>query len=354
MTETHPKPSPGQARISIVDAVKGIAIILMVFGHTEQGALHRQIWAGRPNVIRCVEFSDTFIYSFHMPAFFFVSGLFLMRSVDRRGKWPFIVEKARTLLYPYLLWSFLAFIIDPLTMKFREAGRLPTFKEHIWAILTGNSSWFLITLFATMVLALLVMRMPPWIQVLAAVMPCILIPESDITILYKPFWFFPFVVAGMWFSPARLEKIAALPKSIAWMGFGVLLVVNVAVIWTSGAVNRWDRIPVGLVGTAMLVCLCCGIRGTVIDKALGWYGVASLGIFILSPFFQGAAREFVVRVLHTTNPGIYLTLVTLCAATIPAVIWSRQDKLHVGWLFQWPTAKIAAPQSIERRDHAIR
>ena len=31
-------------RVQIVDIVKGIAILLMVYGHTEQGGMHRQWW----------------------------------------------------------------------------------------------------------------------------------------------------------------------------------------------------------------------------------------------------------------------------------------------------------------------
>ena len=45
-------------RIDFIDVAKGIAIFLVVYGHTYDGRnLH------------------LFIYSFHMPLFFFISGL---------------------------------------------------------------------------------------------------------------------------------------------------------------------------------------------------------------------------------------------------------------------------------------
>jgi fucose 4-O-acetylase-like acetyltransferase len=59
-------------RIEIVDAVKGIAMVLVVYGHVAQGLMHRGWWTS-PSA----NFQDKYIYSFHMAAFFFVSGLFL-------------------------------------------------------------------------------------------------------------------------------------------------------------------------------------------------------------------------------------------------------------------------------------
>ena len=346
---TYPNSTSSQSRLHIVDAVKGIAIVLMVIGHVEQGAIHRQTWASMPDVVRAVDFSDNFIYSFHMPAFFFVSGLFLAGSVEKRGSWRFVLEKAKTLLYPYILWALLSIILDPLTLPFRAATGVPTIWERISDILTGNSSWFLITLFLTQLLALLVLRLPRWLQITVAVLPSLLIPESNITVLYKPFLFFPFVVAGMWLSADRVGRIATLPKTIAWMGFAVLLVAQLSAVAAWGAVNRWDRIPIGLVGTAMLFFLCCGIRNTFSNKALAWYGEASLGIYILAPLFQGAAREFVVRVLHSNDPAIYLTVITFCAATIPALLWSSQGRLHLGWLFKWPAPEKRAETLVSAR-----
>jgi fucose 4-O-acetylase-like acetyltransferase len=353
MPQIDSKPILDLGRISIVDAVKGIAIILMVWGHTEQGAMHRQLWASTPNVVRTIRFGDAFIYSFHMPVFFFVSGLFLAGSVDRRGRWPFALEKAKTLLYPYVLWALLSFALDPLTLKFRSADRLPTVTERISGILTGNAGWFLITLFATQLLALAVLRLPHWLQMLGAVSVCLFIPESSIAVLYKPLVFLPFVVAGMWFSANRVKRIAELPRTIAWTGFALLFIMQLAIVAAWGPVNRWDRIPLGLMGIAMLLFLSQGLHGTLSDKVLRWYGEASLGIFVLAAFFQGAARELVVRVLHTTNPVTYLTVITLCAATIPAVLWSLQDRIHIGWLFKWPATKKISPRATQSRDHAI-
>lgn len=333
---TLSRSDPNRKRIHTVDAVKGIAIILMVLGHTEQGAMHRQIWASSPTISHAIRFVDSFIYSLHMPAFFFVSGLFLASSAERRGRLGFLLERMRTLLYPYLLWSLLAFITDPLTLRFRSATRLPSFHERILGVITGDYSWFLITLFITQVLALLVLKLPHWLQMLCTLAVCFLIPSSDIVVLSKPLQFLPFVVSGIWFSADRVRRVQRLPRSVVWTGFFFLLTLHLTVIARWGYANPWDQIPIGLAGTMMLILLSEGIRGTRCERVLCWFGEASLGIFILAPLFQGGTREFVVRVLHSTNPLIYLAMITACAATFSAVLWVLQDRLYIGWLFQWP------------------
>jgi fucose 4-O-acetylase-like acetyltransferase len=84
MSQTHSVDVSKAQRIDSIDIVKGIAIILMVFGHTEQGARHRGLWVSMSSVAHGIAFADAFIYSFHMPAFFFIAGLFVA-GTSRHG-----------------------------------------------------------------------------------------------------------------------------------------------------------------------------------------------------------------------------------------------------------------------------
>ena len=72
-------------RIAYIDIAKGIGIWLMVLGHQNISELTR-----------------TYIYSFHMPLFFLISGMFFSKGMTVRQT---LRSSVRTLLIPYLAFS---------------------------------------------------------------------------------------------------------------------------------------------------------------------------------------------------------------------------------------------------------
>ena len=345
MKEKTVSKGPSTERVGAVDTMKGIAIILMVIGHIQQGAMHRRLWGVSPSVTHAVHFADACIYSFHMAVFFFVAGLFLERSVHRRGMIRFILEKAKTILYPYVLWGILFGLLASLTTKFRVTEQPTNWQSVLIGLITGNSSWFLITLFVSQMLSLLLFRLPFWARMAIAVGATYVIPSTGTTVLIAPFQYLPFLIAGMWFSGDRLTMLGQVQKARAGIVFVLLLAAQLTLIYLLGPVTRWDSLPLGLNGIAMVLFLGYAIRGSRVDRILQWYGAGSLGVFLLHPIFQGAGREFVTRVLHTTHPLPYLGITTAIAATIPVVIWNLQDRLHFSFLFHWPSKKTSVASS---------
>ena len=323
-------------RLNSADIAKGIAIILMVYGHTAQGGMHRRWWDASPHVTSAIDFLNAFIYSFHMPVFFFVAGLFIERSLARRGPGAFTLEKIKTILYPYLLWGLIQGLSNPLTAAFRSTAQPFSWRTLAWNFLSGDSSWFLITLFICLIFALLVIKVPNWARMALALAACYLVPTSHTIVLYQPFLFFPFMVAGIWRGSSRMSRIENLPRLTAWAGFASLFIVQLAMICFTHETTRWDKFPIGLAGIAMLMLLSTALNGTSCESVLMWLGEGSLAVFLLAPFIQGATRELAHRLLHTTAPLPQLLLPTLLASTIPALLWHRQQQLHIGWLFHWP------------------
>ena len=78
-------------RLEFVDALKGVAIFLVIWGHVISQL------GGYPN------FTYSIIYSFHMPLFFIISGFFFKSSLKLTLK-DFLSKKSFQLLYPWLLW----------------------------------------------------------------------------------------------------------------------------------------------------------------------------------------------------------------------------------------------------------
>lgn len=325
------EPITSGIRSNMVDIVKGLAIILVVYGHTAQGMVHRGWWA-----VSDAAFSHTFVYSFHMPAFFFVAGLFVSGSISRRGSKGFTVEKLKTILYPYILFAIIGVVLEPLIGRFKSQTMPFQWNVFLLKLADGEASWFLFVLFVCFILALVTARVPAWLRFAAAAFVGML-PQFGPPIISDVLHEFCFLAAGMWVG-TNIYRLERMRTATAAMGFVVLAAFQAAAVCLYGAsvLSRWTYIALGLTGTAGLFLL-----GQLLDKhrlgdTLAWVGRASLAIFLLSAFAQGATREVLLRVFHTREFWLQLLLPTFFATLLPAIVWYQQDRWRVGWLFRWP------------------
>ena len=92
---TAPHAAPAAGRLPWVDVGKGIGILLVVYGHATGGLISARLLSG--DGLAAASFYA--IYTFHMPLFFFLSGLFVPKRIarDRLG---FAVNLLKTIVYP--------------------------------------------------------------------------------------------------------------------------------------------------------------------------------------------------------------------------------------------------------------
>lgn len=139
-------------RIEFIDTAKGVAICLMVFGHSGySGYLHQ------------------FIYAFHMPFFFLVSGLFL-KLTNQSDFNQNLVKNFNQLIVPYVAMYILtipfglAFIYfhGGLDLSFSNIAIKPII-GMLWgvdkiqgahSIFSNGPLWFLLALFCARILFL--------------------------------------------------------------------------------------------------------------------------------------------------------------------------------------------------------
>lgn len=135
------------SRILWVDIYKALAIILMVSGHAASTL-------------------NGFLYTFHIPAFFFISGYTANFNKDNFA--GFLSKKANQLLKPYLIFNFIFFLFHYITQKLNVS---PFFyadaagpKLNLISIANqllgftqtdplGGATWFLVTLFETTIIS---------------------------------------------------------------------------------------------------------------------------------------------------------------------------------------------------------
>lgn len=115
----------GGYRVPLYDNLKAVGIILVVLGH-----------------VTVNHGFGKFIYSFHMPLFFFISGM-LYKPKER-----YALKLARSLLWPYLVFAVLSFLYwAVLEVRFRPipdgTGRVEQFVGIFWPVPQGEQAYLM-------------------------------------------------------------------------------------------------------------------------------------------------------------------------------------------------------------------
>lgn len=125
-------------RISHIDAAKGLAMILVVIGHCH--------WKGHV--------AGSLIYSFHMPLFFIISGLFVREMGVRQS----ILRNVVSYVRPYLITCGILLVISLVTTALKDADLLDDAWKCLKTAFWGGKCeggkghfvgplWFLLALF---------------------------------------------------------------------------------------------------------------------------------------------------------------------------------------------------------------
>lgn len=124
-------------RYDSIDFLKGIGILFVVWGHTP---------------LSC---GKDFIYSFHMPLFAFVAGLFFQSSSFK----TFVIKKSKRLLVPFYFWSFFFWVLYATIIYWTSPELMSNHLKRIFYIIAGSGQnsvmeyanlalWFLPFLFS--------------------------------------------------------------------------------------------------------------------------------------------------------------------------------------------------------------
>lgn len=130
------------ARIAEVDVLRGLLAITVVLGHAIQQ--YEMVIGGFWLAVK------DFIYSFHMPAFVFVSGFCASRLCDPSYVGAdFVKTRAKRMIVPYLTWGVLYFILRILAGGY---ARISYDYDKLGFFLLGynpdGAMWFVWALFA--------------------------------------------------------------------------------------------------------------------------------------------------------------------------------------------------------------
>jgi len=209
-----------------LDVLKGMAIILVVYGHLLQRTM---LMTGDDFFAHPV---FKIIYTFHMPLFFFISGYLVARSLSRKNIPTVFMARCQGLLFPHLVWGTLAvLVLWTLSAKQQPVNFAA---EWIHQLFITPQIWFLWALFFCSAALLLCVPLQKYVGPLIFLAMwglMLLIPNKQIYGLYYIIWFFPFYAVGYLFSRDEASLMAKLNKKFVFAMCLVLFAI-LAPLWS--------------------------------------------------------------------------------------------------------------------------
>ncbi len=283
-------------RVDWIDTAKGIGIILVVYGHI---AFRPECW----NVWLC---------SFHMPLFFFLSGITYNHEKYSDFK-VFIKNKVQTLIIPYLIfalitllwrfgWDGLYLLKDGTAIDFKYLIKQTI---GIFAQIRGTSYgigvWFIPCIFIAFILLHFIMRFANGSRIKAIITASVFLVLGYLYCTYidiKLPWSIDaafvavfFMTIGCVFRPELLTMTAAGKKSLC-LGGGMLLlnivftVLNYRILGRSTGMwsNNYGSLVYFVLAAASGIALIIIISGYIKlspIKAIGSHSIYYYGLHIL-------------------------------------------------------------------------
>ncbi|EFE94128.1 acyltransferase family protein [Serratia odorifera] len=321
-----------------VDYAKGIGIILVVFGHVNRGLYS----AGIQFSDASYQLLDSVIYSFHMPLFFFLSGLFFAPSLNRKGKTRFIISKIDTIVYPYIIWSLLQGSIEVVLSRYTNN---PSSFSDVLMLFTHPRAqfWFLYALFVIFVVATLLYKKDKFHLIL----PVMIVISAALYIYQNSlgnFAHFDYITRFMIFFLLGALAIRY-ASAIANVGMGVAglaLVAFVVLEWLFHGylgLNYTDTgimsLLLAIVAIAFIVCLSVLLA----RRDLAWLrklGELSMVIYLMHILAGSGLRIALSKGLHVDNWAIHVIAGTLFGLIAPVIAYYVITRLHLTFLLERP------------------
>jgi fucose 4-O-acetylase-like acetyltransferase len=277
-----------------LDALKGMAIALVVVGHVIQYSHPTTFDSSR--IFR-------FIYSFHMPLFMFISGY--IAAYTQIEKRPFLRKKFLGLVVPFLVWYGISYFILPANHHIAPY----TYWSNLF-VSPDYGLWFLWVLFLNFVMLAIALknlkRLGPAVFPLTILLMN-LIPYNVLGLIllrwHAPFFFAGYVIMRyrhvfMKYRPVALAgTVAFLPLALTWhrnyIPYPLVVFLNhyfnssVQLAPLTPFIILVYRYGVAFCGIAASFWLINAIPKTVVTKVLGWLGQNSLGIYATQVYFLG-------------------------------------------------------------------
>ncbi|MDX2352384.1 acyltransferase [Stutzerimonas xanthomarina] len=318
-----------QERNAWVDYAKAIGIILVVYGHVARGVFN----AGLPMDQDEYLLVDSVIYSFHMPLFFFLSGLFFYDSLVKRGQVGLIINKVDTIIYPFIVWSLLQGLIEAVLSNYTNGDvTLGQVFSLLWS--PRAQFWFLYALFLVFVVCSLVYARADrrYFLPLLLVFGVLYVLSRDLAVGSVGKFIFGnavFFALGIWFNEIKAYFLArhvplTLLLGASFVAGQYLFHVTFGLSWEVGG---WPVLSLATVSILFVVALSMWL-GRLHMAWLLFIGASSMTIYLMHILAGSGIRVILASFMGIDSIAVHLivgTLVGLAAPLLAQMIIKKYD-----------------------------
>ena len=341
MQQPEPKRVKANKRIAWVDTAKGIGIILVVYGHVARGLEKSHILSDST----LFQFLDTSIYSFHMPLFFFLSGMFFLGSYKKYGVTLFS-HKIATIVYPYILWS-----VIQLGIKLALSGytNSSTSYSALFSIfwVPVEQFWFLYSLFLITSVHILFFSLTDRLQIPKKYSLWTILGTAFLLYIARALVpgvfqlqtvcaYMVYFSLGLYFAninQSANRPLLALPFCFLLLCYTVLY----QHYWPSDSVFLRFTLAVTGIGSVCTLSPFFAKHSKFLLPVLGKY---SMEIFCTHIIAASGIRIVLLHLFHINNPIIHLVCGVSCGLILPVLcIHLVRNQAFAAYLFSFPRSR---------------
>lgn len=341
----------GRSRQPWVDYARGICIILVVYRHVFEGLDHVGIGSHSYPVLK---YLNIFFFSFRMPLFFIVSGIFLGGSLKRKGFGEYINSRFHTIFYPLLIWGSIQITLQLLFANYANADR--TGMDYLNLIIDPRKIeqfWYLNALFFVSVIYALIKwyaKYKPFEQLLLgifffAVGTYVHDNHINIGFLEDVFFFYLFFAIGDFIAGFFLnEKNEKFLSSYSTLMVLLPVFVIIQHYFTLVNISHKDDyyvqyqqpvlyILAALMGGAFIINISFLLQKLNVLRFLRVVGYHSLYIYAVHLIVTAGTRALLVNVFHMQNIPAMMAICILTGVVLPIIFFNVAEYFGASWLF---------------------
>jgi len=327
----------GQSRLPWVDYAKGLAIILVAYRHVLIGFERSGL---KPSIL-LINANEVF-YSFRMPLFFILSGVFVTNSLRKRGVGRLIKNKVQTLLYPYVIWAIIQISLQIIFSNYTNAKR--SLIDYTYIISQPDALdqlWYLFALFNVAVLYILLGKFFRF-KILHQLILGLLFHSLSLIIDFGPWrdllYYYLFYVLGVFLSSYLLDK-NRYKIYASWKVFIIITPLFIISQWyfVNNESLQYSHIYlfalIALIGCCFMLNICFKLQQLNKLKFLKIVGYYSLYVYVMHVMIVSFLRSFFVQVVGIKSIPLLLFLNLSLGISLSIIIFNYAIRLGFWFIF---------------------